>query len=190
MRAIVWVAVVAGLAAGLASGVWALGRFAPAPIVVNGWATRAEVGSADADPWTRASVARNGLLALTAEQAVYFDRTKDDDGRPLRQACVYRLTGGPMPAGWWSVTLYAADQYLARNADGRPSIDATQAGPGAWSAQVSASPPSEGPWISSRAAGEGFVLMLRLYGAQDVTPAGLAAVPTPRLERLSCGGAP
>lgn len=180
------VAVALGLALGLGSVVVALRSVGATAIEVAGWRTPTLAGSADADPWTRAAVAMFGLLALPRAQAVYFERARDDAGDRLDPSCRYRLTGGPLPADWWSITLYAGDQYLARNDDAAHSIDATRAGSGAWEAEVGPVRPKAGLWISTRGARD-FLLMTRLYGAHDLDPKALAALPPPTLVKLDCG---
>lgn len=189
-------AVIAGLALGLGSALWMAGlwpagqNMAFGNVDVGGWRSDFASGSEAASPYTRARVARHGLLALAKTEAVYFTRNLDDAGAPLREACTYRLTGGAMPAGWWSVTLYDAASMLPSNTDGALSIDAERAGAGAWQAVIAPQRPAgEGLWISSRGAGT-FDLTLRLY----MPSAKLLAKPAqtltaPRIERLSCGGA-
>ena len=189
-------AVIAGLALGLGSALWMAGlwpagqNMAFGNVDVGGWRSDFASGSEAANPYTRARVARHGLLALAKTEAVYFTRSHDDAGAPLREACTYRLTGGAMPAGWWSVTLYDAASMLPSNTDGALSIDAERAGAGAWQATIAPRRPAgEGLWISSRGAGT-FDLTLRLY----MPTAELLAEPAqtltaPRIERLSCGGA-
>ena len=86
-------------------------------------------GSVDADPWTRARIALTGLLALTRDQAIYFTTQTDDSGARLREECRYRVTGGAMPARWWSVTVYADDDFLPQNEDDALSFDATEVKP-------------------------------------------------------------
>lgn len=186
-------AVVAGLALGLGSALWlaglwpARGTMAFGNVDVGGWRSDFAVGSEAADPYTRARVARHGLLALAKTEAVYFTRATDDTGAPLREACRYRLSGGAMPAGWWSVTLYDGQSMLPANADGAQSIDAERAGTGAWSTLIAPRRPQDGGmWISSRGAGQ-FDLTLRLY-MPDVTllTEPNSALKPPRIERLSC----
>lgn len=196
-RALVYVtAVLAGSVLGLASalylaGLWPPGRsLAFGDVDVGGWRSDFAVGSRAADPYTRARVARHGLLALAKTEAVYFTRARDDAGERLREGCTYRLSGGPMPAGWWSVTLYDGRSMLPANTDDALSIDAERMGKGAWSAIIAPRRPASGEaWISSRAAGA-FDLTLRLY----MPPAELLARPDavldpPRIVRLSCEGA-
>ena len=189
-------AIVGGCALGLGSalwlaGLWPAGRsLAFGDVDVGGWRSDFAIGSKAADPYTRARVARHGLLALAKTEAVYFTRATDDAGAPLREACTYRLSGGAMPAGWWSVTLYDAQSMLPANTDSALSIDAERAGDGAWEAVIAPQKPEGAAhWISSRSAGT-FDLTLRLY----MPNAALLADPEkaldpPRLARLSCEGA-
>lgn len=188
-------AVIGAVLLGFGSALWLAGLWPQrstmtfGDVDVGGWRSDFAVGSKAADPYTRARVARHGLLALAKTEAVYFTRATDDTGAPLREACSYRLSGGQMPAGWWSVTLYDRQSMLPANTDGALSIDAERAGGGAWSAVIAPARPADGGlWISSRGAGS-FDLTLRLY----MPSAALLSVPDtaltpPRIERISCEG--
>lgn len=188
---------VLGLAAGAAAAFWAAGMIGSGlrfgnEINVNGWASDWTIGSPAANPWTRARVARHGLLALAKEEAVYFTTAADSEGRRLSEACTYRVSGGEMPALWWSVTLYDATSYLPRNRDNALSFDqikAESAGEGeVWSFLIASEAPEDGGWVSSRAAGN-FDLTLRLYKPSPKLiedPEGV--LPAPVIERLACQG--
>jgi len=159
---------------------------------IGGWFGDFAIGSSAADPYTRARVARHGLLALAKSEAVYFTTRTDADGTPFSDTCTYLVTGGSMPAKWWSITLYNEDSYLPDNDDAALSLDATnvQANEdGTWSATVSAKRPTDTPnWISSRNAGR-FDLTLRLYepdAALLETPED--TLKAPKVVQLSCAG--
>ncbi|MEM6586371.1 MAG: DUF1214 domain-containing protein, partial [Pseudomonadota bacterium] len=162
-------------------------------VELTGWRSEFASGSEAADPYTRARVARHGLLALAKSEAVYFTRTTDDEGRSLTEECAYRLTVGELPAGWWSVTLYNGESYLPDNTDEALSVNATQArGDGAsngdFTATIAPQRPEQGAWISSRNAG-GFDLTLRLYMPDQAlldNPQG--TLKTPSVERVACRG--
>ena len=47
---------------------------------------------------TRAIIARDGLLALSAREAVYFSLYTDEHDRPLSESCIYELNGPPLDA--------------------------------------------------------------------------------------------
>lgn len=186
-----------GALLGLVSALAAAGIIGPGislggNIKVKDWGSDWTIGSSAANPWTRARVARHGLLALTRAEAVYFTRNTDDAGDRLSAACTYKVSGGALPAQWWSVTLYDATSYLPVNTDNALSYDLTDAAaagdPGAWSFTVSPVP-AEGSWVSSKSAGA-FDLTLRLYkpGAALIADPEGTLVP-PDIEKISCGEA-
>ncbi len=182
---------VGGLGAALAAaGILGPGVSLGGQINASGWTSDWTIGSEAANPWTRARVARHGLLALTKEEAVYFTRTTDDAGERLTEACTYRVSGGAMPAQWWSVTLYNSESFLPDNTDNALSYDLTDAaGASDWSFTISPEPAAEGGWVSSRAAGT-FDLTLRLYKPSPELIADPETVlAPPRVEKLDCGEA-
>ena len=158
-------------------------------VVVGGWRADFATGSDAADPYTRARVARHGLLALAKSEAVYLTRATDDAGQPLSEDCTYRLTGGAMPAEWWSVTLYDARSMLPANTDNALSIDASRAGGRQWEVVIApVRPQGTKHWTSSRNTGN-FDLTLRLYMPDPaLLEAPAQTLSAPRIERLSCGG--
>lgn len=188
---------VLGLAAGAVSALMAAGMIGPGAgvgdqIDVNNWKSDWTIGSSAANPWTRARVARHGLLALTKEEAVYFTTTVDSDGRRLSEDCTYEVRGAAMPGQWWSITVYDATSYLPRNKDNALSFDMTKAAASgdadAWSFAIAAEGPETGNWVSSHNAGD-FDMTLRIY---KPTPALIAdpegVLPAPNVKRLACRG--
>jgi hypothetical protein len=131
-------------------------------------------------------------LALTQAETLYFNRTTDETGKPLRAECTYQLEGGPQPARWWSVTIYAADNYLPINGDNAQSADATQVAAaakpedsGRWSIQVSPEKSGAIHWISSKNAGH-YALTIRLYNPEDSARKDFTSIPLPTLKTISC----
>jgi hypothetical protein len=176
----------AGLVLGAGSAVVVM-RQGMAP-VGGGWMGSTVTGSVQADPWTRARVALSGLMALNRAQALYFVRKTDDAGAPLREECQYRLSGGPLPGRWWSVTVYAPDNYLPQNADHALSFDATRIHPdasGHWQALAASHAAPGATWVSTRGAGR-FDLTLRIYNPTRAAQADFAAIALPRVERIAC----
>lgn len=142
-----------------------------------------------AGPYTRAIMAREGLLALSAREALYFSLAEDQDGRALDESCVYELSGREPGARWWSVTLYADDGFLVQNSDHAHSIDASRvraAPSGVWLARVAPVRGDAAYWLSSRAARRDFSLMLRVYNPDRDFRASAETLPV--LTRLSCAG--
>ena len=192
-RALAWTAaIIVGLALGVGSG-WAALEFGGSSFSerFGSWVFNRAAGSSAAGPYTRAVIARTGLLALSAREAIYFTLDRDEHGRPLNEGCVYELTSTPPPARWWSVTLYADDNYLARNDDFAPSVDASRAltnASGGWRVRISPVRGEAANWISSRNAGRGFTLTMRLYNPDsDFRP---AAERLPAITTVSCAGEP
>jgi hypothetical protein len=188
-RILAWIAAVtAGVVIGLASA-WAAISFGASSVSerYGQWSYNKAAGSTAADPYTRAIIARVGLLALSAREARYYNLYEDEHGRPLSESCIYELTGRPLDARWWSATLYADDNFLAQNNDNAHSIDATRIGNDrAWSARISPVRGDAVNWISSRAARRGFSITLRVYNPQRDFHANADSLPT--LTTISCAG--
>ena len=193
------VAAILGLAAGVGSALLMAGQLPVGSHIgdsvnIDNWRSDWSIGSEAADPYVRARIARHGLLALRKEEAVYFTRAVDDDGKALKESCAYRVTGGAFPAEWWSITLYDSESRLPMNEDGALSFDATDAAelgsPEAWSFMVGADAGGIDPrrWVSSKGAGK-FDLMIRLYLPSDallVSPE--SELTPPSIEQVACGG--
>lgn len=188
-----------GALCGLAAALWSAGMIGPGvamggQIDVSGWTSDWTIGSKAANPWTRARVARHGLLAPNKDEAVYFTKAVDDAGDRLIEDCDYRVYGGAMPAQWWSITLYNSKSYLPDNTDNALSFDLTDAAsggdPSIWSFVVSPSSSTSGEgWVSSRGAGT-FDLTLRLYKPDaDLIADPEATLQAPSIVKLGCGEA-
>lgn len=178
-----------GLIVGLLSGWWAI-TGGMGGQNYRGWYGSSVTGSADAGPWLRARVAISGLLALNKSQAIYFTRKTDDAGEPLREECRYRVSGGALPGRWWSVTVYAADNFLPINTDDALSFDATEVQSdtaGQWSALLAPTRPEGSAWASTRKAGA-FDITLRIYQPSAQAQADFGAIPLPQVTKLDCGG--
>ncbi len=182
-----------GLGLGSVSALWMGGMIKGGPTIgnaidVGGWRSDWSIGSPQANPYVRARVARNGLMGLSKDEAVYFIKDVDDFGERLSENCTYRVSGRDLPARWWSITLYDEEAYLPDNEDNALSFDATDAS-GDWAFQISSTPPDaeDMAWVSSRAAGA-FDLTLRLYTpSTDLIENPKRTLRTPTIELVSCG---
>jgi len=88
-------AVLLSLTLGFISARWAIDKVADAQSVhVGPWATNPAIGGGDADPYTKASIALHGLLALQQSEAVYYFANKDSSGEPLSGQCSDLVKGG------------------------------------------------------------------------------------------------
>ena len=154
---------------------------------IGPWVTGRDFGTEQASRYTRAVVALRGLLALPATEARYYTAATDDGGAPLDGKCRYTVTGGALPAKWWSLTLYDRAGYLVPNdagiysvgSAGLPAAEASK-----W--QVVIAPEAQpGHWLPTGQIAR-FELTLRAYlpadrGAGDFTTAQL-----PRIAKAGC----
>jgi len=189
-RILAWaLAIIAGMVLGAASA-WSMLAIGAKGFgeTYGAWTHNRAAGSTSADLYTRAIIAKEGLLALSAREALYFNLAEDQDGRPLSEDCVYELSGRAFNARWWSVTLYADDGFLVQNNDFAYSIDASRVGlrNGAWVARIAPVRGDAAYWLSSRAARRDFSLTLRVYNPQRDFRASEETLPS--LTRLSCAG--
>jgi hypothetical protein len=184
-------ATVLGVVLGLASAYAALLSLRGQHVIKNGpWATSLTIGGTDADMYTRASVAISGLFALNKHETIYFNAEHDSAGEALDPACTYRLEGRDPDTRWWSVTLYADDNYLIPNPANRYSVsqsNVVRAPGGNFVIRLSPSPAAGTPeanWIPT--SPDGFQVTLRLYNPGDTVKANPAAAPLPAILKEAC----
>ncbi|MBI5794468.1 DUF1254 domain-containing protein [Candidatus Uhrbacteria bacterium] len=141
---------------------------------VNGWSSPAgDAASFGGNYLLRAETARHMLAALPREEAMYFERTTDDNGEALRGDRRYVLIfpdGQRPPAdGFWSVTMYDADHFLVENpvnrysvGDRSPGLHKGEKGPYQIFIHHVAPGDAPGPHVLPAPQGE-FSLVLRLF---------------------------
>ncbi|MBY0521327.1 MAG: DUF1214 domain-containing protein [Sphingomonas sp.] len=154
---------------------------------IGPWTTGRDFGTAAASAHTRAVVALGGLLALPAHEARYYTAADDDAGRPLDGRCRYRVSGGAIPAKWWSLTLYDNAGYLVPNSAGRYSVGSIGLSPvdaARWTVVV-APEAQPGRWLPTGRAGR-FQLTLRAYLPADGGTGDLVPGQLPRIVREDC----
>jgi hypothetical protein len=112
------------------------------------WTAWTVAGRPDADPYTRAHTARNGLLPVSSTLEITFRAKTDSRGGRLTSSCDYTIVlRDPEPA-WWSLAVFdgqgklvqnGAERYAFNNRtamrepDGRVAIGvARDARPGNW----------------------------------------------------------
>ncbi|WP_395647116.1 DUF1214 domain-containing protein [Terricaulis sp.] len=190
-RVAAWMAaLIVGVLLGLGSA-WAALNFMAGQYQEHygAWTFSRAAGSTAAGPYTRALIAQKGLLALNRSEALYFTIAEDEHGQPLDESCIYELSGRTPEARWWSVTLYARDNFLAQNNDHAASVDASRVLMDGDRFVVRVAPVrgEAANWVSSRSAGRGFSLTLRLYNPhREFQPSEQAL---PHLSTVTCAGA-
>ncbi|MDI1344884.1 MAG: DUF1214 domain-containing protein [Pseudolabrys sp.] len=117
-------------------------------LTIGSWTAWPKTGTADADPYARATIARTGQLPVALGDGVSFTAQTDDSGKQLDGRCDIVLSGVTPAARFWTLTLYNAEgglvansvdrygfssQEIVRHADGSFEIVvAPRANPGNW----------------------------------------------------------
>ncbi|MDI3386235.1 DUF1254 domain-containing protein [Streptomyces sp. B-S-A8] len=85
----------------------------------TGWSYDLDIGAYGRNHLLRAIIARHGLGALTAEEAVYATTRRDAAARPLTGEHAYRLHFPadrlPPVSAFWSLTAYDEENFLVDN---------------------------------------------------------------------------
>ena len=117
-------------------------------LTIGSWTAWPKTGTADADPYARATIARTGQLPVALGDGVSFTAQTDDSGKQLDGRCETVLSGVTPAARFWTLTLYNSEgdlvtnsverygfssQEIVRHADGSFEIVvAPRANPGNW----------------------------------------------------------
>lgn len=157
-------------------------------IHIGVWTAFPDIGTADADPYSKARVARAGVLALGRAEGLSFVADHDTAGDPLRRECAYSIEGSFPTARLW--TLYAADQSLDVIATG-------MARPAALHAQEILRQPDNsaiisvgrqpypGNWLPVRGDGP-LHFVLTFYDTPIASSTGLSDVTLPLVRKAGC----
>lgn len=177
---------VAGLALGIGAAVLHVrnGQLG-ASTAIGPWTTGKDFGTTGASAYTRAVVSLRGLLALPAHEVRYYNAAVDSAGEPLDGKCRYRVSGGALPAKWWSVTLYDHAGYLVANQAGIFSVESAKVpNPARWAIAVA---PAEqaAPWLPTGRV-DRFELTLRTYLPTDGGVGNLTRDQLPSIVREGC----
>ncbi|MEM3391119.1 MAG: hypothetical protein QW226_02275, partial [Archaeoglobaceae archaeon] len=93
-----WVSALFGILIGILTAILVINMAPDFLWIQNGvWKTSIVAGSEQADPYTRAIVAKNYLCVLNKSEAVYFIATSDSE-KELDRNCDYRIVGKDLPA--------------------------------------------------------------------------------------------
>ncbi|MBS0536908.1 MAG: DUF1214 domain-containing protein [Proteobacteria bacterium] len=182
-------ALVVAAAVGLGLTYFALTRGAAfGALTIGSWTAWPKTGTADADPYARATIARTGQLPVALGDGVSFTAQSDDDDKPLDGRCDVVLFGVTPAARFWTLTLYNRDGELVANSVDRfgfTSQEIVRRADGSFEIVVSprANP---GNWLPTGGI-ERYSLVLRLYDtAVGVATKAGREVPMPSIETRSC----
>jgi hypothetical protein len=157
-------------------------------LTIGAWTARPKTGTSDVDPYSRATITRNGELPVGTGDGVAFTAAADDRKRPLDGRCDVVVSGVTPPARFWTLTLYDSKGHLVANAlqrYGFTSQEIVRGADGGFEIHV-ASRSRAGNWLPTGGI-ERYELMLRLYD----TPVGVATrtkrdAPMPQIATLGC----
>ncbi len=157
-------------------------------IRIGQWTAFPEVGTLAADPYSKARVAREGVLALGQAEGLAFVAERDESGEPLKRECAYTIEGVYPTARFW--TLYAADQSLGVIGTGKPRQAALQSYEVLRKADNSVvisvgDRPAPGNWLLTNGAGKMY-FVLTFYDTPIASSTGLSDVTLPRILKAGC----
>jgi len=174
---------------GLGMTYFALSRGAAfGALPIESWTAWPKAGTADADPYARASIARTGRLPIALGDGVSFNVYADDNGKLLDGRCDIVLSGITPAARFWTLTLYNNDGDLIANLVNRygfTSEEIVRRADGNFEIVV-APRANPGNWLPTGGI-ERYHLVLRLYDtAVGVSTKAGREVPMPAVSTRSC----
>ncbi|MBL8581644.1 MAG: DUF1214 domain-containing protein [Rhizobiaceae bacterium] len=155
---------------------------------VGGWVAHPDMGTPDADPYTKARIAREGILTLGRAEGISFVAERDSGGAPLLAECSYAIEGVVPPARFW--TLFAVDEA----SHGLPASGGRQAAIQSYALSRAADNsvaiaigrrPRPGNWMLVNASGP-MALVLTLYDTPVTAGGDLAELAMPQVLRIGC----
>jgi hypothetical protein len=180
-----------GVAGAAVLGLWSawLAVRSPAPIdtiELGAWQAWPNAGTADADPYSRARLARTGEIPLGSGEGLVLLALTDDRGAPLTTSCDYRIVGQTPPARLWTVSLEDLDGRVIEGEGGSAlGSDTLLRAPDGSFEIVLSSAPQAGNWISTKDTGR-FRVVVRLYDTTARTGTELTTLFMPRIARDRC----
>ncbi|QDF36926.1 DUF1214 domain-containing protein [Bradyrhizobium symbiodeficiens] len=157
-------------------------------LTIGPWTARPRTGTADVDPYSRATIVRNGELPIGTGDGVAFTAITDDKKKALDGRCDVIVSGVTPPARFWTLTLYDRKGHLVANSlqrYGFTSQEIVRQSDGSFEIRI-ASRSRAGNWLPTGGI-ERYALMLRLYD----TPVGVATrtqrdAPMPSISTVGC----
>ena len=140
-------------------------------LTIGAWTAWPKTGTAEADPYARATIARSGQLPVGLGDGVSFSAQADDKGKFFDGRCDVIVSGITPTARFWTMTLYNADGQLVANSVNRygfTSQEIVRRADGSFEIVV-APRATSGNWLPTGGV-DRYLLVLRLYD----TPVGVS----------------
>jgi hypothetical protein len=157
-------------------------------VTVGGWTSFPDIGTPEADPYSKARIARQGVLALGRAEGLAFTAQRDGNGDPLLRQCSYRIEGTVPTARFW--TLHAADSNgdpIGTDGIRAVALDSYEAirHPDSSITITADRHPAPGNWLALSGSGPmSFVLIL--YDTTIATSTEIAGVELPQILKVDC----
>lgn len=157
-------------------------------LMIGSWTAWPKTGTADADPYARATIARTGQLPVALGDGVSFTAQTDDSGKLLDGRCDIILSGVTPAARFWTLTLYNAEGGLVANSVDRygfSSQEIVRHADGSFEIVV-APRANSGNWLPTGGV-ERYALVLRFYDtAVGVSTKAGRELPMPAITNGGC----
>ena len=157
-------------------------------LTIGSWTAWPKTGTADADPYARATIARTGQLPVALGDGVSFTAQTDDSGKLLDGRCDIVLSGVTPASRFWTLTLYNAEGGLVENSVDRygfSSQEIVRRADGSF--EIVVAPRAQpGNWLPTGGI-ERYALVLRFYDtAVGVSTKAGRELPMPAIASRSC----
>ena len=159
-------------------------------VSLGAWSVATRAGAIDADPYTRAALERSGEIPLALGEGLRLIALVDDDGRPLKARCVYRVAPRTPAARYWTLE-NCRSQRISGSTIRREiylvfcSSEIMRESDGSFAIYVSAAAHA-GNWLPI-GANQPFALALRLYDFPlSATAGGIEKAAAPAVTRKFC----
>lgn len=153
------------------------------------WTTWTAAGRPEADPYTRAHTARNGLLPVSSTLELTFRAKADSGGSRLTSTCDYIVVLQDTEPAWWSLAVFDGQGKLVQNGAERHAFNHQTAmrEPDGRTAIVVARDARPGNWLPSGRSGR-IVLVLTVQDAAFAAAVhdGAQAKSLPEIQRTAC----
>jgi hypothetical protein len=154
------------------------------------WTTWTAAGRPDADPYTRAHTAWNGLLPVSSTLELTLRAKSDSDGTRLGSACDYVVQFPEQQAEWWSLAVFDGQGKLIQNGAERHAFNAATVmrEPDGRIAVVVARDARPGNWLPSGRVGRiGLVLTIQDAAfVAGVNDSAAFKASLPEIQRIAC----
>ena len=156
-------------------------------VTAGAWTAWPTAGSADADPYSLATLARTGEVPLGSGEGIAFTAEDDSAGKPLSGKCTYQVVGQTPAAQLWTLTAYDSEGRLMINAARRTgfhSREILRRPDGSFVITVS-SEVAPGNWLPIGRV-DHFRLVLRLYDTPLTTGSRISDLTMPNIDKAGC----